>query len=132
MGECPEEMALFTPRSWKRLRAHCLDELIEIWLSPSLGSICGASATWALPTQAMNLTLPDGEEYSELDDWCRSDLLALRSAALLTSGGAMMPLKEDEMKEPPPHLTSALRSSTKSPISSCYQCMFYILTILDL
>ena len=42
-------VALFTPRSWKRLPAHCLDELIEIGFYPPLSAQVAEAEATALP-----------------------------------------------------------------------------------
>ena len=83
-------IALFSPRSWKRIPAHCLDELIEVGFYPlfsaqnaeseetallldgsftplpSLAALGQAhqpsQALWPLSGQVCNLTLPDHDE----------------------------------------------------------------------
>ena len=103
--------------------AHCLDELLELgFYLPLSAQVAEASATvppvagpvtplsslatlnkadepaqspWALAPETVTLTLPNYDEQSELDNWCKSDLVALPSAA----DGSTLPLNEDEVAD---------------------------------
>ena len=130
-------IALVTPRSWKRLPARCLDELIEMGSCPPLSAqVAEVSATvlpvagpctplsslavlnkadeppqspWALPVETVTLTLPNDDDLADLDNWCKSELVALQSASLPTSDGSMMPLNQDELNELTDHVNSGHR-----------------------
>ena len=137
-------VALFTPRSWKKSPAHCLDELIEIGLYPPLSAqVAEAEASalpvavtllslpwltqadkpllspWALPTEVMSLTAPDPDEQLQIDSWCQSDLVALPSAALPASDGSMMPLTENEIVE----LIDPVNSGHVTKSNLCRGCL---------
>ena len=51
-------VALFTPRSWKRLPAHCLDELIEFGFYPPLSAQVAEAEATALPVAGSSTPLP--------------------------------------------------------------------------
>ena len=119
-------IALFSPRSWKRIPPHCLDELIEAGFYPpysaqdaeseetalplegsftplpSLAALGQAhqplQALWPLSGQVYNFTLPGPEEQALLDEWCRSEHVALPSTDLPASDGSMLALNEEELK----------------------------------
>ena len=54
----------------------------------------------------MTLTLPSDDDLADLDNWCKSELVALPSAPLPTSDGSMMPLNQDELIELTDHVNS--------------------------
>ena len=140
-------IALFSPRSWKRIPPHCLDELIEAGFYPpfsaqdaeseetalplegpftplpSLAALGQAhqpsQALWPLSGQVYNLTLPDPDEQAALDEWCRSDHVALPSTDLPSSDGSMLALNEEELKELSDHILSG--HVTKSNL--CKSCL---------
>ena len=140
-------IALFSPRSWKRIPPHCLDELIEAGFYPpfsaqdaeseetalplegsftplpSLAALGQAhqpsQALWPLSGQVYNLTLPDPDEQTALDEWCRSDHVALPSTDLPASDGSMLALNEEELKELSDHVLSG--HVTKSNL--CKSCL---------
>ena len=114
--------ALFSPKNWKRLPSHCLDELIDIGFYPlhSAQSVplsplpCLAvlsQASGLLPdnadtesrtnlAQVMTLSAPTDEEQLEIEEWCKDETLSLPFSDLLCSGGSILP----------PHLLNLMNS----------------------
>ena len=76
-------------------------------------------ALWPLSGQVYNLTLPDPDEQAMLDEWCRSEHVALPSTDLPASDGSMLALNEEELKELSDHVLSG--HVTKS--NSCKSCL---------
>ena len=77
-------VALFTPRRWKRLRAHSLGS--SSTPLPPLAALTQADepllSLWALPAEIVSLIAPDPDEQLQIDSWCQSDPVALPSVAL--------------------------------------------------
>ena len=78
-----------------------------------------SQALWPLYGQVYNLTLPDPDEQALLDEWCRSEHVALPSSALPASDGPLMALTEEELKELSDHIISG--HVTKSNL--CKSCL---------
>ena len=90
---------------------------------PSLAALGQAhqpsQALWPLSGQVYNLTLPDHDEQVLLDEWCRSDHVALPSSDLPSSDGSLLALSEEELKELSDHILSG--HVTKSNL--CNSCL---------
>ena len=63
-------------------------------------------ALWLLSDQVYNLTLPDHDEQVLLDEWCRSEHLALPFTDLPESDGSLLALSEEELSELSDHIIS--------------------------
>ena len=64
------------------------------------------------------MTLPDHGEQVLLDEWCRSEHVALPSSDLPSSDGSLLALNEEELKELSDHILSG--HVTKSNL--CKSC----------
>ena len=89
---------------------------------PSLAALGQAhqpfQALWPLSGQVYNLTLPDHDEQALLDEWCRSEHVALPFIDLPASDGSLLVLNEEELKELSDHIISG--HVTKSNL--CKSC----------
>ena len=60
--------ALFTPRSWKKLPAHCLDELIKIGFYPPLSAQVAEAKATAPPVAGSSTPLPSLAALTQADE----------------------------------------------------------------
>ena len=141
-------LALFTPKSSKRIPSHSLEELMEIGFflpfitpvaeaettalpvegshisSPSLADRLkddelALKAFGPLPAQAMYLKeLPESQK-EDIILWCASELVSLPHKDLPCSDGSIDPLTQDEMKD----LEAHVRSGHVTKSNNCRWCL---------
>ena len=65
-----------------------------------------SQALWPLSGQVYNLTLPDHDEQVLLDEWCRSEHVALPFTDLPAPDGSLLALNEEELRALSDHIIS--------------------------
>ena len=122
-------LALFSPRSWRRIPIHALNELQDVGFYPprSAGHIEARPAEVgdpeipgeALGDELFELSLPTPEEEAILQEWCTLQEVSLPYIPLNSSNGEVKPLSSEEMEELKQHIASG--HLTKSHL--CKGCL---------
>ena len=115
-------VALFSPRSWKRIPPHALTELADVGFHPPITAMRAEvpepevldgeaedEDIWmdAPPAdQQQRFTNSPPEEEAILQEWCSQDHVSLPTDTLNVSDGSIKPLSPQEEKELREHITS--------------------------
>ena len=134
-------IALFSPKSWRKLPAHSIDELIDIGFFPPFpAQVADAEATvlleaaapalpraaisavnpaMALPVSVddeaqgpMPLTISPQDEERKIEEWCSMDHVQLPYQELPSSDGSVQALSPKEQAELDYHLQTGHRNKT--------------------
>ena len=122
-------LALFSPRSWRRIPIHALAELQDLGFYPPryAGSMEARPAQaeskdedlQATEAEPQELTIPSPQEEAILQEWCALQEVSLPYVSLDSSDGQVTPLSSEEMEELKAHILSG--HLTKSHL--CRGCL---------